>query len=276
MRYQLALFDLDGTLLNSKKELSPANREAMRRCAEAGVHIVPATGRFYAAMPAVIRELPFVRYVVSINGAEVYDTREKKVLHRAEIPLEDALRVYDRLDTLPVIYDCYLDDWGYMDERMYARIDEFISDPIINQMVKTMRKPVKDFRGFLREKGRSLQKLQMFFVDMDARARALKSLPEEFPDMAVSTSSEKNIEVNSRDATKGEALRFLCGYLGIDIRDAMAFGDNSNDLTMLQYAGMGVAMANADPEEREAADYITDTNDNDGVAKALTRFCLDG
>ena len=78
--------DLDGTLLNSDKELSPGNRAALERAAEAGYEIVPTTGRFYGGMPQVIRELPFVRYVITINGAEVADRRTGEVMYRAEIP----------------------------------------------------------------------------------------------------------------------------------------------------------------------------------------------
>ena len=92
--------------------------------------------------------------------------------------------------------------------------------------------------------------------------------------MSVTASLPFNIEINIRDANKGEALRFLCRRLGIDIRDSMAFGDGSNDLSMIQAAGIGVAMGNADPAALAAADYITGTNDNDGVAEAIERFCL--
>ena len=95
MAVKVILLDLDGTLLSTDKTISPANYAALERAAAMGVHIVPATGRFYEAMPAVVRELPFVRYVVTVNGAEIYDAREKKVLHREELTSEQAIRVYD-------------------------------------------------------------------------------------------------------------------------------------------------------------------------------------
>ena len=90
---KLIALDLDGTLLNSAKELSPRNRAALEAAAGAGIHIVPATGRFYRGMPECIRSLPFVRYVVSINGAEVYDTAAKTTLFSAVIPGAEALKV---------------------------------------------------------------------------------------------------------------------------------------------------------------------------------------
>ena len=92
--------------------------------------------------------------------------------------------------------------------------------------------------------------------------------------MAVTSSITNNIEINDKTATKGEALRFLCRHLGVDVRDTMAFGDGSNDMSMIQAAGIGVAMANADPALQAAADFVTDTNDADGVAKAIEKFCF--
>lgn len=273
MAVKIILLDLAGTLLNHDKQISPANRAALERAAAEGVYIVPSTGRFYDGMPAVVRELPFVRYMVIVNGAQVYDAAEKAVLHRAEIPPEAAQRVFDRLDTLPVIYDCFLDGWGYMDERNYERIDQFISDPRVNRMVKKLRRPVKDFRDFIRRENRPLQKIQMFFTDMDRRREELERLARDFPDMAVTSSISNNIEINEKHANKGEALGFLCRLLGVEIKDTMAFGDGSNDMSMIRAAGIGVAMANADEALKAAADYITDTNDADGVAKAIAVFC---
>ena len=274
MDIKLILLDLDGTLLDSNKNLPEENRAALERAAARGIHIVPASGRLYGGMPEGIRALPFVRYAVGSNGAQIYDAWEKKVIRRAEIPLPLAGRVYDYLDTLPVIYDCYMDGSGWIDSAMYARIDEFVTDPAIKAMVKTLRGPVEGFRSFVAAQGRPLQKIQMFFKDMDRRALELTRLAELFPELIVSSSINNNIEMNIQSATKGEALRFLCRYLDIDAHDTMAFGDKSNDLPMLRAAGLGVAMANADEELLAAADYITGTNDQNGVAQALERFVL--
>ena len=130
-----------------------------------------------------------------------------------------------------------------------------------------------DLRAFLREQGRPLQKLQMFFKDMDRRAVELERLPKLFPDLAVTSSIVNNIEINAKNANKGQALRFLCRYLGLDVSQSMSFGDGTNDLSMIEAAGVGVAMQNSDPLLFPAADYITDTNDNDGVAKAILKYC---
>jgi len=274
MAIKLILLDLDGTLLTSGKQISPANYAALEEAAARGIHIVPSTGRFYEGMPQVVRDLPMFRYAITVNGAQIYDRQTDSVLCRREIRPEDAERVYDKLDTLPVIYDCFMDGWGYMDRRNYERVEEFISDERVKRMVWDLRRPVEDFRAFMRRQNRSVQKIQMFFKDMDERERAWRELIELFPGMSVTSSIVNNVEINEKSANKGEALRFLCEHLGVDVSESMAFGDGSNDRSMIEAAGIGVAMANADESLRDIADCITDTNDNDGVAKAIRRFCF--
>jgi Cof subfamily protein (haloacid dehalogenase superfamily) len=107
---------------------------------------------------------------------------------------------------------------------------------------------------------------------MDLRAEALRTLPQAFPDLVVTTSIVNNIEINSREATKGNALKKLAAYLGIPLNETMAFGDDRNDITMLQAAGVGVAMGNAGEEVKRAADYVTDDCNSSGVAHAMKHF----
>lgn len=274
MDIKLILLDLDGTLLTSEKTLSRENRAALEKAAGRGIEIVPATGRFYRAIPEEVRSLDFVRYAVTVNGGQIYDALEDKVLHRAEIPIGLAERVFDRAETLPVLYDCFLDDHAYMTRRQYEMADDFVPDSFVRHAIKTLREPVDDLRDFVRRQGRPLQKTQMFFRDMDLRAKMLPILTREFPELAVTTSLPVNIELNIAAATKGNALDFLCRHLGLDASQTMAFGDGSNDLSMLQVAGIGVAMGNAAPGLLAAADYVTRSNDDHGVAHAIEKFCF--
>lgn len=270
MAVKVILLDLDGTLLNSDKTVSAANYAALERAAAMGVHIVPATGRFYEGMPEVVRNLPFVRYVVSVNGAEIYDTKEKKVLHREELESKEASAIYEYLTTLPALCDAYVEGWGYMDRSYYDRMEEFAAQPYVLKMFKELRTPVDDMKGFLAQ--HKVQKVMAFFNDMDRRAVELERVKALFPHTAVSSSISNNIEINAQKATKGGALLNLCAVLGIDVKDSMAFGDGSNDLAMIQNAGIGVAMGNAYPGLKEAADYVTLTCDEDGVAHAIHKF----
>lgn len=269
---RLIALDLDGTLLNSDKQLSAENRAALERAAGEGIEIVPATGRFYKGMPQIIRDLPFVHYAISINGAQVYDVVNDKTVCSSEIEWSRAVDVMKRLDTLDVIYDCYQDGWGWMTRSQYELAEQYAANIHSLEMIKQLRTPVPELKTLLRERASGVQKIQAFFRDMDLRSRMLEKLPEEFPDLVVTTSIVNNIEINSREATKGIAVKKLAEYLGFSAEAVMAFGDDFNDITMLEAAGIGVAMGNADAAVKKAADFVTDDCNDSGVAHAINRF----
>ncbi len=269
---QLIALDLDGTLLGSDKQLSEENAAALARAAEASIEIVPATGRFYLGMPQFIRELPYVHHVISINGAQVVDVAEQKTVCGSEIPWQRAVSVMEWLDQLDVIYDCYQDGWGWMTQALYDKAAQYAANRHSLEMIQNLRTPVPELKECLKERALGVQKIQIFFRDRELRAKALQTLPQEFPDLVVTTSIVNNIEINSRDANKGNALKKLAAYLDIPIAQTMAFGDDTNDITMLQAAGIGVAMGNANEEVKQAADYVTLDCNNSGVAHAINRF----
>ena len=272
---KLIALDLDGTLLNSDKVLTRENGDALSRAAEAGIEIVPATGRFYAGMPDFIRELPFVRYAITINGAQVLDSVTGESVYRAEIPLADAVAMMEYLDRLPVIYDCYMDGWGWMTASLQAKAAEYAPTPHNLKMLIELRRAVPELKAHLRATGRDVQKVQAFFHDLDLRARTIDELGRMFPDTAITTSITNNMEINSRDAQKGKALVALARKLGIDPAETVAFGDDMNDLSMIEDAGVGVAMGNAAPGLKRAADRVTLTCDENGVAAEIARILED-
>ncbi len=269
---RLIALDLDGTLLTSDKRLTDRTVRALARAAGAGAWIVPATGRFYGGMPASVRALPFLRYAITINGAAVFDVEAGQDIARAEIPLAHALRILEYLDTLPVIYDCYLDNAGWMTAAMQQRAAEFSADPHYLKMIRELRRPVPELKAFLRERGCGVQKIQLFTKDRELRLRMLRELEPRFGALAVSSSVESNVEINDARANKGEALRALAAHLGLSAAQTMAFGDGLNDISMLRAAGTGVAMANAHPEAKAAADQMTESCDREGVAALLEKL----
>ena len=272
--YRLLALDLDGTLLNSQKELSPRNRRALEKAHEKGVLIVPTTGRFYGGMPQVIRELPFVRYCITINGAQVMDLWENKVLYRAEIPCAQAVEIMSWLDGYPALYDCYQQNESFMTARLREQAMETIEDIHFRNMVRDLRQPVPELKAFLLERGRDLQKIQFFIQDQPLRRWLMEELPRRFADLSVTSSVRENVEINHKDAHKGAALTALAKYLGFGKEAVIAFGDGENDISMLREAGLGVAMENACPQALAAADYITASCDEDGVAQAMEKFIL--
>lgn len=271
---RLIALDLDGTLLDTRKRLSDENRAALSRAARAGIHIVPTTGRFLDGMPEAVKNLPFIRYAITINGAEVADRQTGEELYQSNIPLARALDLMCYLDTLPVIYDCYQDNAGWISEHLKAKIDGMVKDPHFRKMLHDLRKPVTELKAFVAERGRDVQKIQFFIPTPELRLELLEKLPEMFPDLAISSSVSENIEVNAAGATKGKALLGLAERLGIPREGTMAFGDGLNDLSMLEAAGIGVAMENACVEAKAAADYITLSCDDHGVARAIEKFCF--
>ena len=269
---KLIALDLDGTLLDAEKRLSPENAAALERAAREGVEIVPATGRFYRGMPQIIRGLPYVNYVITVNGAAVYGVKGQKTVCGSEIPWERAVAVMERMDSLPVIYDCYQNGWGWMTQAFYDEAEQYAANVHSLDMLKNLRTPVPELKARLKARAEGVQKIQVFFRDMDLRAEMLRTLPTEFPDLVVTSSIVNNVEFNSREATKGVALEKLAAHLGIPVGETMAFGDDLNDITMLKAAGIGVAMGNAAAEVQRAADYVTDDCGRSGVALAMKRF----
>lgn len=269
---KIIALDLDGTLLNSNKELTPCNLAALQKAADAGIEIVPTTGRFYGGMPEAIRNLPFVHYAITINGAAVYDVQRRQDIAKAEIPLQSSVEIMAYLDTVPVIYDCYMDNWGWMTRTMWEKAEEFAPNDHYLKMIRELRKPVPELKAYLLETGHDVQKIQLFVKDMELHRELLRLLPVRFPQTAVSTSVVNNVEINSLHANKGEAIGTLAACLGYDISQTMSFGDGLNDLSMIKAASIGVAMANACPEVLAAANEMTLDCDHDGVAAGIEQF----
>ena len=269
---RIICLDLDGTLLDSKKRISERNQRALQAAADAGIEIVPTTGRFYLGIPEQVRNLPFVHYAITINGACVNDIRNDREIVRIEIQADEAISIMEHFDTLDVMYDCFLDSWGYMNASWQKYPEEFSPDPAYADVFKKLRSPVPELKEFVRASGKNVQKVQFWCRDLSIRDRELQLLPGMFADVAVSSAIYNNVEVNNVNAHKGEALRRLCEYTGTDPSEVMAIGDGSNDLSMLEAAGTAVAMGNAVAQVLAAADIVTDTNEADGVAKAIEQI----
>ena len=272
---RIIALDLDGTLLNSKKELTPRCAAALHRAAEAGIEIVPTTGRFFGAMPEAVRQLPFLRYAITINGAAVFDVRRGDNIAKAELPPEKAARIMAYLDTCPVIYDCYLENAGFMTRAYWERAEEYAPNAHYLDMIRRLRKPVPELREFVLARGSGVQKVQAFAKEVSVQQELLATLGSRFEGLSVTSSVERNIEINDAHANKGEALLALAAYLGMEAGQTMALGDGLNDISMLRLSGLGVAMANSHPDALAAADETTESCDADGAALAIERL-LDG
>jgi hydroxymethylpyrimidine pyrophosphatase-like HAD family hydrolase len=138
-------------------------------------------------MPQTIRDLPFVNYAITINGAQVQNVRTGEVLYRAEIPWQQAVEIMTFLDTLPVVYDCFMDNGAWMTAALQEKIDDYTDDPHYRKMVRQLRAPVPELKAFITDLGHDVQKSQFFTMDADLRARMLRELPQMFPGIVTSS-----------------------------------------------------------------------------------------
>lgn len=269
MKTGIIAVDLDGTVLDAEKKVTERTLAALEAAAESGIWVVPATGRILKGMPEEILKLGWIRYMILANGATVWDRGAESCLYRAEISAETGLEVFRWLDGFPVIYDCYQDNQGWMTASMWENAEAYAPSPFYLQHIRTLRRPVPDLKEHIRRSGTSLQKIQAFCRTTETQRELIGRTAERFPQLAVSTSVARNVEINDGRANKGAALTALAERLGIPMEKVVAFGDGTNDLSMIRAAGMGVAMGNAAEEVKAAADRVTAGNGEDGVGIAV-------
>ena len=270
---RLIAFDLDGTFLDRKKKIPEENLQALEEAAARGIQLVPATGRLYDGLPAEVLALPYFRYFILINGAKVYDAQEDRVLLSADLSNSLALALFEHASGFDCLYDCYLNDEGLMTRSMYDVLEDYVEDQHYVQYMKQIRRPVEDLPALVKKNGGPVQKVQYFFRDKEERLRQLALLPQEYSGVKATSSMPMNIEINSVNAGKGPALIALCRHLGFTEKNALVFGDGTNDLDMIIAAGFGVAMSNSDKKLLEAADLVTAwDNDHAGVGRMIRQL----
>ena len=254
MEIRLIAADMDGTLLDDEKGIPEENLRAFRACAAQGIEIVPATGRTMRGLPDELRNLPGVHYAILTNGAQVVDLAKNEIIDSCRIPVALAEKIMMMARTSPdeIMYDVYVGGIGYTMPEFYNDVYKYVSSEGLAELVRRTRDTVPDNIAYLKERVREeLSKL---------------------PGILVSSSIPNNLEINAEGADKGGALLRLAARLGIARESTMGFGDGENDLSMIRMAGIGVAMENGHESVKEAADYITKTNNEAGVAKALCHF----
>lgn len=271
MDIRLIALDLDGTLLNQEKKLSDRNRAALESCIRHGILIVPATGRPASGIPDFIRQIPGVQYGILTNGARVADLTDGTIISEQLIHWERACQVMTFLAQYPVAYDPYVGGRGKMEARFRNHLDQYGLPEVMKQLVLSTRDEVENELAYVQQGKTQVEKINVFTSDPVLRMELWENL-KQFDDLIVTSSLEFNLEINAAAATKGGGLRKLAEYLGLRTQQTMAFGDGSNDLSMIQEAGIGVVMANGMDMLKKEADYITLSNDQDGVAAAIYHF----
>lgn len=267
-------FDLDGTLLTTDKVLTKRTKHVLTKAAEQGIIVLPATGRPLSGLPKELLDMPIIRYAVTTNGAKVVEVETGKVLYEKLIPVGKASQILDIFEEYDTLRDICYDGVGYTDKDNLARVYDYVATTAMGDYIFAVREPVPDIRKKLLEENRDLDKVQALFRNQADKEKAWKRI-DALGGVEATGALENNIEVNAEGVNKGTALLRLGKILGIERGEIMAFGDGANDKKMLEVVGVGVAMDNAVSEVKEIADYITVSNDEDGVAGFIEKYVLE-
>lgn len=266
-------FDLDGTLLTSEKKMTEHTKETLVKAVEQGVVILPVTGRPISGLPKEILEFPQIRYAVTSNGARIVDLKTGETLYEKALNREKARKILDILGEYDTLREIYYNGIGYADEEKLKSIDKYVSHPAMANYICTTRRPVANVMDKFDSENKDLDKVQGLFANAEERFEAWRRIDEEV-DAEVTGALNNNVEVMEQGINKGHAICFMAEKLGILIEETMAFGDGANDISMVETAGIGVAMSNGIPEIIEAADLVAESNDQDGVAKIVEKYVL--
>ena len=267
MDYKIVASDLDGTLLQYDGSVSEENWKAIAQLKEKGIEFVPASGRSFSEMPAELRESPLIRYYITSDGTTVYD-KETDTTHELPLPQNLSHWVLDKIYQYSMALMVHADTHSYVDAVLHNEADYIRCnlDQRWRDFTFMTNVPVKDFKKFAYETD-PVQALIPFFEhreDLEECERYFRANPE----LIVVQSDPNNLEVFHHKAGKGNALMLLADILGVDRKATIAVGDSTNDLTMVQAAGLGLAMENAVPALKEAADEVI-CHYNDHVARYI-------
>ncbi|ERL64449.1 sugar-phosphatase [Schleiferilactobacillus shenzhenensis] len=267
--YKIAAVDLDGTLLNEHSQLNPRTIDAVKAAKTKGVHVVICTGRPMTGVRHFLEELDLLGpddYVITFNGSLVQKTADESVLVRHTLALSDFIDLEYLARKLGSHMHAEDDHFMYTTNKDISPYS--VGESYLVQMPIHYR-TIDDFAPSKR-----FSKV-MFIDNPDIVEKVSHSIPEEFQGRYHFVRSEPFfLEVLNPNASKGNALKGLAKRLGVPMDQVMAFGDQGNDLSMIEAAGTGIAMANATAEVKAKAQLETASNVDDGVAQMLEKLVL--
>ncbi|MEW9094383.1 MAG: Cof-type HAD-IIB family hydrolase [Clostridiaceae bacterium] len=273
MSYKLICIDMDGTLLNESNEVSERNLQAIKKATDNGVQVAITTGRVFVSANYYADIIGVKTPIIASNGAYIRERGSDKVIYKGILGLENCQRViemvnkyqlYPHFNTYNTIYTEKL----IYSSKYYSKANESLpKERRINIEVTP-----NWYETFLNN---SDEILKCIIVDDDMeKLKLLKQELKKEKDLEVVSSFRNNVEVMRKGVSKGSAVEMLAKHYNIKMNEVMCIGDSENDLSMIKVVGLGVAMGNGDEIVKNHADYITNSNNEDGVAKAIEKFVL--
>ena len=265
MTIRLIAIDMDDTLLDETQQVTGRTRQAIQQAMDAGVAVAIATGRMFRSALPFARDLGIRLPLITYNGAMIRELDSGRTLFHRPIGTELAQELADLFQQQGWYLQKYVDDRLYVAEldenaKFYADYARVEAIPLGDEFFRMTEAPTK-----------------MLSMGNPAELEMIRStVADRYGDRLYLASSKKRyLEMVDVLVNKGEAVAFLAEQLGIAQEEVMAIGDSMNDLDMIEYAGCGVAMGNANPAVQAAADFVTEPNTADGVAVAIEKFVLD-
>lgn len=274
---QLIALDLDGTLFNNQGIITETNKKVIRAAVDAGIHVVISTGRPFCGLPFEQLKDTGVAYALTANGSGIYHIPDETCLFEDCMDEELILPILDFLCTQDIHMDAFIHGKAYSTHEGKRIAKQLLIPESLRRYILETRTRVDDLRTFIHEKQLLVQKMTLNFLPLADGTKKNRNEVQAFlsahPQVVCVCGGYGNLEFTKIGVTKGTGLQKLCELLNVTIEQSMAIGDTENDLSILEAAGISVAMGNATPELKEYADYITDSNEEDGVAKAILHFC---
>ena len=274
--FRLIALDMDGTLLDSGQRITPRAQAAVREILERGKHAVFATGRCRAQVTEYLEYFPAMRYLICENGACVCDPKTGEDLFRRPVAPQEVLRILEAAEGEEVLCTLFIGNRSFMDRKSFSFMKEFGLESYRSVFEKSAVW-VEDLFSFYRDRPLEVEKVNLFFRKGDGQGRQtgsrvagrLRGLP-----LSVAASVSGNLEITAQGVNKGSALELLCSFLKLPLSETAAVGDGANDVQLLRTAGLGIAMENAAPALRAAADEAVPDCDHEGAAIAMERCLL--
>ena len=266
MTFKLLALDLDDTLLGADFQISPQNREAIRRAVQSGVLVTLATGRMFRSAVPFAHELKIDLPLITYHGALIRTATAQETLYHRPVPLSLAQEVASLAAAESLHVNAYIDD------ELFVAEENELSD-YYKKLANVKVTAVGDLAAYLHTPPTKLTIINRNGWDNEFKDKLLAQYGDA---LAITISRPYFLEITDRMATKGQALRFLAEKHRIPQAQVAAVGDSYNDLDMIIYAGFGVAVGNARDEVKAVADVITTANTEHGVADFIQKYLFDG